>query len=86
MQGRIAAMMACGFASFVMIGTAGAVSDSYFENIIEERTLLVSCDEDPMEQEDAVEALPNCSVHRVSTTFARQIMATDLKRDRAWDD
>ena len=86
MQGRIAAMVACGFASFILIGTAGAVSDSYFGNTTFEETLLVSCSEDQMEREDAADGMLNCTVHRVSTTYGRQTMATNLKRDRAWED
>ncbi len=86
MQGRIAALLVCGFSSFVMIGTAGAVSDTYFEDTMIKDTLRVSCDKDPMEQEDAQDGSPNCAVHRVSTTYARQRMAFSLKRDRAWDD
>ena len=86
MQGRIAAIMACGFASFILIGTAGAVSDSYFEKLALGETELVSCSVDRMEHEDAAEAMLNCSVHRVSATYARQTMAFDLKRDRAFDD
>lgn len=86
MQGRIAAIMACGFAGFILIGTAGAVSDSYFENVALGDTELVSCSGDRLDREDAADGLPNCSVHRVSTTYARQAMATTLTRDRSTRD
>ena len=86
MQGRIAGILACGFASLILIGAAGAVSDSYFENLALGETELVSCSEERMDHEDVSEAMLDCSVHRVSATYSRQTMAFDLKRDRAFDD
>ncbi|NQY39482.1 MAG: hypothetical protein HRT80_05215 [Henriciella sp.] len=86
MQDRLAGILACGFASLILIGAAGAVSDSYFEKLALEETELVSCSEDRMDHEDASEAMLDCSVHRVSATYSRQTMAFDLKRDRAFDD
>ena len=86
MHGRIAAIVACGIAGLILIGTAGAVSDSYYEKVALGETELVSCSEDRLDREDAVDGLPNCSVHRISTTYARQAMATALTRDRTLDD
>ncbi len=86
MQVRIVGILACGFASFILIGAAGAVSDSYFERLALGETELVSCSDDRMDHEDASEAMLDCSVHRVSDTYSRQTMAFDLKRDRAFDD
>lgn len=86
MQGRIAAIVACGIAGLILIGTAGAVSDSYYEKVALGETELVSCSDDRLDREDATDGSPNCSVHRVSTTYARQAMATTLTRDRTRDD
>lgn len=86
MQGRIAGILACGFASFILMGAAGSATDSYFEQVALSQTHLVSCSQDLMDFEDTSEAMLDCSVHRVSPTYARQTMAFDLKRDRAFDD
>ena len=86
MQGRIAGILACGFASFILMGAAGSATDTYFEKIALSETQLVSCSEERMEFEDASEDMLDCSVQRVSPTSARQTMAFDLKRDRAFDD
>lgn len=86
MQGRIAGILACGFASFILMGAAGSATDSYFEKIALSETQLVFCSHDLMDFEDTSEAILDCSVHRVSPTYARQTMALDLKRDRAFDD
>lgn len=85
MQGRIASLLACGFLSLGMIGVAGAASDSYFETVTLNDTMKVECSSDPMLSEDADVGSPECSVHRVSTTYGRQVMAFNMRRDRAWD-
>ena len=85
MQGRIASLMACGFLSLGLIGVAGAASDNYYENVTLNETMKVECESDPMLSEHADIGTPECSVHRVSTTYGRQVMAFNTRRDRAWD-
>jgi hypothetical protein len=77
--------MACGFLSLGMIGVAGAASDSYFETVTLNDTMKVECSSGPMLSENADLGSPECSVHRVSTTYGRQVMAFNTRRDRAWD-
>lgn len=85
MQGRIASLMACGFLSLGMIGVAGAASDSYFEEATMRDTVSIECTKDPMLSEDASIGSPECSVHRVSTTYGRQLMAFNTRPDPSWD-
>ena len=85
MQGRIASLMACGFLSLGLIGVAGAASDSYFEKVALNDTVLVECTNDPMLSEHAEFGSPECTVHRVSTTYGRQLMAFNTRPDPAWD-
>ena len=82
MQGRFAAVLTLGFASFFVIGAAGAASDSYFEYRLSLATHDVPCVQERMNLERPDLDRPNCSVHRVSTTYGRQVMAMNLTRDR----
>jgi len=69
-----------GFASFFLIGAAGAASDQYFANSIEADLFEIVCAGDRMVQEHSTIGTTDCSVHRVSTTYGRQIMASHLSR------
>lgn len=85
MQGQIASLLACGFLSLGLIGVAGAASDNYFETAALNDTVLVECTKDPMLSENAEIGSPECYVHRVSTTYGRQLMAFNTRPDPAWD-
>ncbi|MCR9270552.1 MAG: hypothetical protein ACX94B_07600 [Henriciella sp.] len=86
MQDRIAALMACGFLSFFVLGAAGAASDTYFEAVVLKGMHAVSCNQDMMASEYSTLGTPDCSVHRVSTTYHRQQMANNLYRDQMVED
>jgi hypothetical protein len=86
MQGRIAGIVTFGLMSFLLIGAAGAASDSYFETTQLRDTHKVACADDPMSRLYSVMGTPNCSVHRVSPTYGRQMMANNLSRDRDYQD
>ena len=86
MQGRIAGIITFGFLSFVLIGAAGAASDTYFETVRLSDTHKVDCAADPMNATHSALGTPNCSVHRVSSTYGRQLMASNLTRDRYRED
>ncbi len=86
MQDRIAAILTCGFLSFFVLGAAGAASDTYFEAVALNGAHLVTCAEDPMSSEYSVVGTADCSVHRLSTTYHRQKMASRLERDRMYED
>ena len=86
MQGRIAGIITFGFLSFLMIGAAGAASDTYFEAVSLEETYKVVCAGDPIETESARTGTPNCSVHRASSTYGRQLMAFNLDQNDGYED
>lgn len=86
MQGRIAGIITFGFLSFLLIGAAGAASDTYFETVRFTDTHKIECSADPMNGVHSAIGAPNCSVHRVSSTYGRQMMASKLTRDRYRED
>ncbi|MEL7113791.1 MAG: hypothetical protein AAGK93_12785 [Pseudomonadota bacterium] len=86
MHDRLAAILTCGFLSFFVLGAAGAASDTYFEAVTFKGAHLVTCDGDAMASEYSKSGLTDCSVHRVSTTYHRQKMASHLERDRMYSD
>lgn len=86
MQGRVFGIMTLGFASFLLIGAAGAASDSYFENAAEIGAYQIACETDRMELDRPDLDRPNCSVHRVSPTYGRQLMAMNLTHNDEIED
>ena len=86
MHKRMAAMLSCGFMSFFVLGAAGAASDVYLETGSLTAFQDVTCTQDQMASEYSVSGTPECSVHRVSTTYHRQKMATLLYRDHLKED
>ena len=86
MQGRVFAIMTLGFASFFLIGAAGAASDTYFEVSANPDTHDIKCTIERMAEDRPDLDRPQCSVHRVSPTFGRQKMAMRLTQSREVDD
>lgn len=86
MQGRVFAIITFGFTSFFLIGAAGAASDSYLLPSAAPETHQVRCDDERMAQDRPDQDRPNCSVHRVSSTFGRQLMALSLTQGREHED
>ncbi len=80
MNGRFAAIVSAGFTCFFVIGAAGAASDSYFETKLVPETTDIVCDGDFMANEHSKTGTPDCSGHRVSATYGRQLMAMNLTK------
>lgn len=86
MQGRVFALMTLGFASFFLIGAAGAASDTYFEVTAKPDTHKINCSMERMDEDRPDLDRPHCSVHRVSPTIGRQKMAMSMTQNREIDD
>ena len=86
MQGRVFAIITLGFVSLLLIGAAGAASDSYFETASELSAHKVACAAERMDSGHPDLAHPNCSVHRVSPTYGRQMMAMNMTQSRLPED
>ncbi len=86
MQGHVTGTITLGFASLFLIGAAGAASDSYYETRQAQEMVDVICDGDLMARTHALNGSPNCSVHRASSTYGRQLMAMSMTRDREPED
>jgi hypothetical protein len=86
MQGRVFAIITLGFTSFFLIGAAGAASDSYLSAAASTDVHQVTCDENRMDSDRPELEQPRCSLHRVSVTYGRQVMAMSLTQSRAQED
>lgn len=86
MQGRAFALITLGFASLFLIGAAGAASESYFETRAMPQLHDVDCDAERMALDRPDLDRPNCSAHRVSATYGRQVMAMSLTHGREPED
>ncbi len=86
MQGRALALITLGFASFFLIGAAGAASETYFEVSAKPDMHDINCSLERMEEDRPDLDRPHCSVHRVSATVGRQMMAMSLTQSQEIED
>lgn len=86
MQGRVFGIITLGFASLILIGAAGAASDSYYEKVAEIAAHELACAQDRMDLERPDLDRPHCSAHRVSVTYGRQVMAMNLTHSDELED
>lgn len=86
MQGRVFSIITLGFASLFLIGAAGAASESYFETRAVPHLHDIECDVERTAMDRPDLDRPNCSVHRVSVTYGRQLMAMSLTHERELED
>lgn len=86
MRNRLAWIVCLGLASFMSLGAAGAAADNIILDAPTTDLAHITCAEDKIDSEYASIGEPNCSVHRVSVTYARQSMASELTRDRMFMD